>query len=33
MTDVKLLVLDINAWNDLIVYKQMSSGSFWNIIY
>ena len=31
--DKKLLVLDNNTWNHLIVCKQMSSGSFKNVIY
>ena len=27
MTDVKLLLLDSNTWNHLIVWKKMSLGS------
>ena len=32
MTDVKLLLVHRNTWNHLTVCKQMSSGSFENII-
>ena len=33
MTDVKLLLLNSNTWNDLTVCQKMSSDSVKNVIY
>ena len=32
MSDVKLLLLDRNTWNHLIVGKKISSSMFYNVI-